>query len=382
MKKLLLLIVALVPSLAFAQLTQHFVINSKVGNLNAPAKAYLVYQFGANQTVDSAEIVNGKFTITGTMLDPVNAFLIIAHKGENISKLNTLADVLSFFLDKDTVTITTANDSVYNAQITGSAINDDSKKLKEQLKDVEDAAKKLNAEFTAAPADKKNSLSFQNDMQARSKLLQVRQRAILITFVNTHPNSYLSLLVIGMIGSRSPDPAELEPLYESLSQTLKDRESGKRLKKTIDIAKITAIGATAPDFTQNDVNGNPIKLSSFRGKYVLIDFWASWCGPCRQENPNVVRLYNKYKSKNFTILGVSLDRPAEKENWVNAIKKDGLFWTQVSDLKYWSNQAALLYYVSSIPSNFLLDPNGKIVAKDLRGNDLENKLEELLGKKG
>ncbi|MES2809852.1 MAG: TlpA disulfide reductase family protein, partial [Bacteroidota bacterium] len=152
------------------------------------------------------------------------------------------------------------------------------------------------------------------------------------------------------------------------------------LKKSIDEAKVTAIGALAPDFTQPDADGKLIKLSSFKGKYVLIDFWASWCGPCRAENPNVVKAYQKYKSKNFTILGVSLDRPNDKEGWLNAVKKDGLEWTQVSDLKYWSNAAAALYYVQSIPANFLLDPNGKIIAKNLRGTDLDDKLAEVLAK--
>jgi peroxiredoxin len=144
--------------------------------------------------------------------------------------------------------------------------------------------------------------------------------------------------------------------------------------------KITAIGSIAPDFIQNDVNGKPVQLSSFRGKYVLIDFWASWCGPCRQENPNVVRTYHKYKNKNFTVLGVSLDKETAKGAWLAAIKSDGLEWTQVSDLKFWNNMAATLYGVHSIPQNFLIDPQGKIVAKGLRGDDLDDKLQELLGK--
>jgi peroxiredoxin len=140
-----------------------------------------------------------------------------------------------------------------------------------------------------------------------------------------------------------------------------------------------AIGAIAPDFTQNDVNGTPVSLSSFKGKYVLIDFWASWCGPCRAENPTVVKAYNKFKSKNFTIIGVSLDKPEGKADWLAAIKNDGLNWTQVSDLKFWSNEVALQYAVQSIPHNFLLDPTGKIIAKDLRGNDLDKKLTEIFG---
>jgi peroxiredoxin len=131
------------------------------------------------------------------------------------------------------------------------------------------------------------------------------------------------------------------------------------------------------EFSQADPAGKPVSLSSFRGKYVLVDFWASWCRPCRMENPNVVKAFNKFNNKNFTVLGISLDR--EKDPWIKAIEKDGLVWTQVSDLKFWENEVAQLYRVQGIPQNFLVDPNGKIVAKNLRGEALETKLCELLG---
>ncbi|MBB6271885.1 peroxiredoxin [Pedobacter cryoconitis] len=134
----------------------------------------------------------------------------------------------------------------------------------------------------------------------------------------------------------------------------------------------------APDFTQNDVNENPIKLSSFKGKFVLIDFWASWCKPCRAENPNVIKAYAKYKDKNFEILGVSLDEETGKTAWIEAIKKDGITWPQVSDLKGWKNEAAKLYAIKSIPQNFLIDPSGKIIATNLRGEELEKALDKFL----
>ena len=169
-------------------------------------------------------------------------------------------------------------------------------------------------------------------------------------------------------------------MYINLSPALKATEPGRLLGIAINELKATAIGVAAPDFTQNDADGTPVKLSSFRGRYVLIDFWASWCGPCRQENPNVVKVFNKYKTKKFTILGVSLDRPDGKADWLAAIKNDNLTWPQVSDLKYWNNEAAALFFVRSIPQNFLIDPNGKIIAKGLRGEDLENKLAEIFGK--
>lgn len=140
--------------------------------------------------------------------------------------------------------------------------------------------------------------------------------------------------------------------------------------------KIGDIGSVIPDFEQNDVDGKPVNIKSFRGKYVLIDFWASWCGPCRGENPNVVSAFKKYSSKNFTVLGISLDK--SKDPWIQAINNDGLTWTHVSDLKGWTNAVAQKFGINSIPQNFLIDPNGVIIGKNLRGPDLEAKLESVL----
>ena len=154
---------------------------------------------------------------------------------------------------------------------------------------------------------------------------------------------------------------------------------GIYLKETVAEAKINAVGSVAMDFTQADTSGNPVSLSSFRGKYVLLDFWASWCGPCRQENPNVVANFKKFSAKNFTVLGVSLDRPGQKDRWLQAIYKDNLTWTHVSDLQFWNNAVAQQYRVQGIPKNWLIGPDGKIIAKDLRGPALEQKLCEILG---
>ena len=138
------------------------------------------------------------------------------------------------------------------------------------------------------------------------------------------------------------------------------------------------VGREAPDFAMPDVTGKQVKLSSFKGKYVLVDFWASWCAPCRQENPNLVKAYHQFKDKNFTVLGVSLDRPGQKDNWVKAINDDKLAWTNVSDLQFWNSEVVSLYGFNGIPFNILVDPQGKVIAEGLRGQSLVEKLGEVL----
>jgi peroxiredoxin len=390
MKRTFLCLLAFLPALAFAQNAQPFTIKAKVGKYNTPAQAFLAYRLGANTVTDSAAIVNGEFTFTGTITNPLNATMFIDAKGIGFNKFvsqnfnqstgpSKTTDYLGFYVDKGTVTITSA-DSLKQAKITGSKVNDDDAKLRAQLKPIVEKAQPYQMKQQSATPAQQQSAAFQNSMMAKYKALQNEQRNMLKTFISANPDSYLSLLALTSVSGPSPDVAEVEPLFNSLSDELKNSDQGRQLRYSLDNLKITAIGSIAPDFIQNDVNGKPVQLSSFRGKYVLIDFWASWCGPCRQENPNVVRTYHKYKGKNFTVLGVSLDKETAKDAWLAAIKSDGLEWTQVSDLKYWNNMAATLYGVHAIPQNFLIDPQGKIVAKNLRGDALDDKLQELLGK--
>lgn len=195
-------------------------------------------------------------------------------------------------------------------------------------------------------------------------------------FIATNANSAVAPFALLVMMQLNDDPVVMEKRLEKMTDEAKSTYFGQAALKLVEDAKFASVGTEAPDFFQQDQNGKDVKLSSFRGKYVLVDFWASWCGPCRQENPNLVNAFNNYKDKNFTVLGVSLDRA--RDPWLKAIKDDNLAWTQVSDLKFWSNAVAVQYKIQSIPQNMLIDPKGVIIAKNLRGPELHTKLAELL----
>ncbi|MDZ4809439.1 MAG: TlpA disulfide reductase family protein [Bacteroidota bacterium] len=348
------------------------------GNLqfSAPVQmVYLSYRTGETPVNDSAKLINGKVEFTEQIAEPTLASMAIRFEpvaGQTKSRI----DGMQLFLEPGKIKVV-VKDSMKFAKVSGSASHKVFEAFIELQKSYNERLMALNNQY--------REYSIAKDEEAMKKtvaeynlLSEEKKEKVFHKYLQDNPSSPIALYVLDQYASYDIDATKVEPLFSSLSSTTKNSSSGVAFKERIEIAKKTSVGAYAMDFAQNDTLGKPVSLSSFRGKYVLIDFWASWCGPCRKENPNLVKIFNTYNNKGFTILGVSLDQPGKQQAWLDAIHKDGLTWTHVSDLKFWDNAVAKQYNIRSIPQNLLLDPSGKIIARNIRGEEVQKKLKEFL----
>ena len=373
------------------------IVNGTIKNDHGEPMPSMIYLYHLNKgllnstayKLDSATIVNGTYHFKASIDEPVTVLLCIGELQIPGNGLRVKNSVARLWLDEGVINIV-SDPSFKNMAVTGtgSRFHRDYDEANIHTKHYVDSLQAL-SETAAFETDE----VFKENVRAAFSMFGGMAAKEQYAFVKKHPESPIAPMVLEFLANplglqlSGLTPEEVESLLATLpppSRALAKKKIADNLEKAkeTEVAKKaieakTAVGVMAADFTQNDVNGKAVKLSSFRGKYVLVDFWASWCKPCRAENPNVVKAYNQYKDKGLAILGVSLDFESGHDAWLAAIQKDGLVWTQVSDLKGFKNEAALLYNVNAIPQNFLLDPGGKIIAKNLRGEDLDKKLSEI-----
>lgn len=332
---------------------------------NAEGKTIFIAPTAQAIAIDSAIIRNGTFTLKGNIKEP--AYFALLLEGQQAYTW--------FILSKAKLVFTGNGDSMRQASITGSKELKDAQKLRVIIKPY---FASQSASFDSAFAaynrgDTATGIKFEELNVAITKSINDS----IANFIKEHPNSYISLAQLNEL-YKIYGVEKSKKLFIELSPSLQKQSVGKQLKYEIfEAGQLTALNKKAIAFEQADTANKAIRLSDFKGKYILIDFWASWCGPCRAENPNIKEAYLKYQTKGFEVLGVSLDN--SKDAWIKAIDKDALPWQNVSDLNGFKNKAAQLYAVTELPTSYLLDTNGKIIAKNLRGTALLDKLKSLFG---
>lgn len=346
--------------------TPSFTIMASIDSL-AYSTAYLAqYKDGGFVKSDSAVIEEGTFSFAGSVESPNVQYILF----------DDSKDRIIVFIENSDISIAGVDLQKENIKITGSALNTQLEQFIVEVKTYEVELKVIVDEYYAAEAAGDEALLKIADQK------YTVQDSLKIAFVEGYIYNNLNSVIAPYLSLRymmEKDVAELEKLNNSFAAEIKNSEYVKLIEERIALAKGTQIGQAAPLFSMNDKDGNPISLESFKGNYVLIDFWASWCAPCRAENPNVVAAYAKYHDKGFDILGVSFDE--KKDKWLNAVESDHLTWSHVSDLKGWGNAAGQLYGVRGIPHSVLVDKDGVIIAKDLRGEELHEKLAEIFAGK-
>lgn len=374
MKKLIM--VASVATLLFACNKQQdgYHISGTIDGVEDGKKILIQKQneVGMMFVIDSAFVKNGKFEFEGVSED----IEIVTFQ------IDQIQGFVPFILENEKINAVIYKDSLNASKVTGSYNNDELIRYNKEVQVLFEELQKFEMENGQAysQAREANDTVVMEQLLSQHKAIKQKQIDYNEKYIVENTKSYISVLLLqGMLNNPEADYGKIKTYYDALTAELKATKTGKAILETLNKVSAVSVGQIAPDFSAPNPDGKMVSLKESLGKITLIDFWASWCTPCRVENPNVVALYNEFHEKGLNIIGVSLDKEDAHDKWTEAIATDNLTWTHVSNLKFWQDPIARLYNIESIPATFLLDENGKIIAKDLRGEELRNKVAELLG---
>jgi peroxiredoxin len=332
-------------------------LSGDIKALSSTSQVIIEYHVGDTAKSVTQKIINGKFTWEAPVTEAQKITMIFPGRA------------IYIFIDPGVMTITGSRDSVDALKVTGSKTNDEAVAYAGMMASLKDEEKLLSSQYHTLSGDK------EAELEARLAGIAKQKSAMATNYIATHPESAFSLNLVTE-SSRLGTYEDVMKMYALLSPRIKSGSEGKRITNRLAILKRSAIGEKLMNFTEKDDNGKPVSFSAFKGKYVLVDFWASWCYPCREEIPNVIQAYNTFKDHNFTVVSISLDEDSKR--WLNAIAVHKMPWTQLSNLKGWNDELPVYYGIKGIPYTLLIDPQGNIIAKDLRGKMLIERLTKIL----
>lgn len=331
---------------------------------------YLSYKDGGKYILERTTAADKKFTFNGTVKEPVKANI---YRNENPEQVDIITESVDLYLEPGIIKINSL-DTLTGAVISGTSLNDTLQLLRNQLANLIKKTREIkDPDYFTEEEKRDTALVNHNKKELENIFYNIVDTEL--AFAEQYPNSYVSLDILANRSRINTYIEKVASIYDHLAENLKQTPQGDIISERIKKKRQVVVGMKAIDFSMKDTYDNIVNLSYFNGKYVLLDFWASWCGPCREEHPNLISIYENYKNKDFTILSVSID--TDKEKWIKAIDKDKLTWTQVSDLSGSKGEVYLKYGITSIPANFLIDPNGLVIAKDLKGDGLKSELSKI-----
>lgn len=352
---------------------QSFVIAGNGERLQSGDSIFLSYKQDNNYVLKTAVVSDKKFSFSGLVNKPVRATL---YRNENPERVNFIMESVQVYLETGTIQVDYRS-TTGSTTVSGTGLNDTLQLLQNDLKSLLLQRMQIKDPDFFTEAEKRDTARVSRNKAALEQIFYQEADAKL-AFAARYPNSYVSLMALSDVSRINSYIFETDTVFRMLPESLQQTPEGKKISDRILKKKQVLPGMKTVDFTLPDSHNNMISLSSFNGKYVLLDFWASWCGPCREEHPNLKQVYEQYRSRGLVVISVSID--TDKQKWLNAIAKDGLTWPQLSDLKANQSEVYLAYGITSIPANFLIDLNGIVIAKDLKGEALKRELSQIFPK--